>query len=482
MSKLIRWLILGGLAALSVSSFVTTAAAGGHAGFPLDDAWIHQTYARNWAETGELAYVAGQPSAGSTAPLWTLLLSVSYRLGLDPIVWAYVLGALCLTISAVLGYRIADRLYPTQRLAAWAAGLACVLEWHLLWAASSGMETPLFILLALLLIDRMLAQSRSWIIGAIGGALILTRPEGLLLIGLVAVACVARSGWRFLLPFSIGLFIVLAPGAWFNLRAGGTLFPNTFYAKQSEYAVLTSESGIWLRSIGEMLAAPLSGTVAAVLPGFVAWLIVQLRTVRDRARWAYFVPIVWAGAHMLVYAVRLPVHYQHGRYLIPIIPIVLIYGIVGTAQLVARASRWARISGRVLASSIVIITLGYLPLGATAYAADVSIIDGEMVSVARWLNANVPPEALVAAHDIGAIGYFARRPLLDLAGLISPEVIPFIRDEAQLWAWLRARDAQYIVTFPDWYPVLVKNPNLVPVFAGESVASPEHMTVYKVLP
>ena len=49
------------------------------AGYPLDDAWIHQTYARNWAETGQLAYVVGLPSAGSTAPLWTLLLSVAYR-------------------------------------------------------------------------------------------------------------------------------------------------------------------------------------------------------------------------------------------------------------------------------------------------------------------------------------------------------------------------------------------------------------------
>jgi len=29
---------------------------------------------------------------------------------------------------------------------------------------------------------------------------------------------------------------------------------------------------------------------------------------------------------------------------------------------------------------------------------------------------------LIAAHDIGAIGYFAPRPILDLAGLISPDV------------------------------------------------------------
>jgi len=38
-------------------------------GFPLDDSWIHLTYARNFAEHGEWAYRLGERSAGSTSPL-----------------------------------------------------------------------------------------------------------------------------------------------------------------------------------------------------------------------------------------------------------------------------------------------------------------------------------------------------------------------------------------------------------------------------
>jgi hypothetical protein len=127
-----------------------------------------------------------------------------------------------------------------------------------------------------------------------------------------------------------------------------------------------------------------------------------------------------------------------------------------------------------------VIVIGYVPIGALTYATDVSIIDDEMVAVARWLDANTPPAAIIAAHDIGAIGYFARRPLLDMAGLISPEVIPFIRDEKQLLTWLQARGAQYLVTFPDWYPQLVRAPGLTPVFVGRAAASPEHLAVYKI--
>lgn len=465
---------------ISASAFVGVAAFGGHSGFPLDDGWIHQTYARNWAETGQLAYVAGQPSAGSTAPLWTWLLSLAYRLQIDPVVWAYTLGTLSLAVSAWLVYRLADRLYPAHRGVAWAAGLACALEWHLVWAAASGMETTLFIALTLLVAERTLAGSRAWLIGAIGGALILTRPEGLLLMGLVAAALGVRSDWRALLQFSIGFLIVLAPGAVFNLQAGGTLFPNTFFAKQSEYAILTSNVSIWLQAIAELIAAPLSGAMAAALPGCVVWLIAQRRRLLDRKRWAEWLLIVWAGAHLGVYALRLPVHYQHGRYLIPIIPVVVLYGVIGTAQLANRAGRWARVIGRVLALSIAAITIGFLPIGAVAYATDVSIIDGEMVTVARWIDAHVPANAVVAAHDIGALGYFTRRPLLDLAGLISPEVIPFIRDETRLLQWVQAKGAQYVVTFPSWYPTLVNAANLSPGFAGRSNASPDHLTVYAV--
>jgi hypothetical protein len=131
---------------------------------------------------------------------------------------------------------------------------------------------------------------------------------------------------------------------------------------------------------------------------------------------------------------------------------------------------------RVYALAIVVVFALYVPIGAAAFATDVAIINGEMVAVAQWLDRNTPPDAIIAAHDIGAIGYFTRRPILDLAGLISPEVIPFIRDEAQLGEWLQANGADYFVTFPGWYPQLATR--WPPVFAGNSTFSPEHLTVY----
>ncbi len=483
-------IIFSVLANLVVALYVVGSAAHGHVGYPLDDAWIHQTYARNWAETGQLAYVIGQPSAGSTSPLWTLLISLAYRLNIDPIVWTLLLGALCLALSAWLLARIADRLLPNRKFIAWLVGLACLFEWHLIWAAASGMETMLFIALALVVIDRSLADARGWSIGFFGGLLILTRPEGLLLIGLAALILLTRSaeggGPKEFLLTVITVLVVVAPGAMINFQASGTFFPNTFYAKQQEYAGLMTNASIWLTSLVNMIGAPFVGGQVLLLPGVFYWLVKRRTRFRDRSQWVQWLPLFWIGAHTAVYAVRLPVAYQHGRYLMPIIPIVLLYGIVGLSIALDRRSgsakpdRLIKLLGPVLIGSIVIGLIAFVPIGAAAYAADVSIIDDEMVTVARWLAINTPPEALIAAHDIGAIGYFARRPLIDLAGLISPEVIPFIRDEDRLQQFIADRHASYLVTFPDWYPHLAQAPVFAQVFQGRSSLSPQHLTVYTV--
>ena len=63
------------VAFISVVAYVLAARSLDATGFPLDDAWIHQTYARNLAERGEWAFLPGEPSAASTSPLYTALLA-----------------------------------------------------------------------------------------------------------------------------------------------------------------------------------------------------------------------------------------------------------------------------------------------------------------------------------------------------------------------------------------------------------------------
>ena len=560
------------IAGLSVAAYVGVSALGSPAGFPLDDAWIHQTYARSFATTGQFAFAPGQPSAGSTSPLWTLLIAVGYRLNVDYRLWTYTLGALSLALCAWLASRLSLRLWPDRRGLAGAVGLLCLFEWHLVWAAASGMETVLFAALALAVMERTarpgLRRRDGLMSGVLGGLLTATRPEGLLLVALAGVVAMARRATgdtrhsepcpepfafaqgklrrrgseesafragemlrcpfaalrasaqhdrraRFMLALCAGFAVSVLPAAWLNLRASGTPFPNTFYAKQQEYAVYFSSLAAWLPRAIEVLGAPFVGAQFLLLPGFLAEALASLRRLRDRSTWVDMLPIAWVAAHLGVYLLRLPVAYQHGRYMIPVIPIVILYGVHGTARILERlkprfrsddslapvaqrsgvsrpnkpATQVAttnpfrdllRLARPMWTGSVIAATAAFWLVGAGAYRVDVNIIENELVASARWIEANTPPGALVAAHDIGAIGYFSRRPLLDLAGLISPEVIPILRDEEALLALLRMREADFVAAPPNFYsPALLDAPELEPAFSGDSPFTPKHWLIFR---
>ncbi|HVO71636.1 MAG TPA: hypothetical protein VMT24_16420, partial [Aggregatilineaceae bacterium] len=142
-------MVIGILAVVGVAAYVVASAAVHKIGFPLDDAWIHQTYARNLARHGEWAFVPGQPSAASTSPLFTLLLAVGYFLRVPFFAWTFALGALGLAGAGWIGRRMGEIMFPDLTQAGQWTGLAMVTMWHLVWAASSGMETMLFCTLSL---------------------------------------------------------------------------------------------------------------------------------------------------------------------------------------------------------------------------------------------------------------------------------------------------------------------------------------------
>jgi len=262
----------------------------------------------------------------------------------------------------------------------------------------------------------------------------------------------------------------------FNKIVAGTIFPNTFYAKQAEYAILY-EIALVKRLLNIMLV-PITGIGAILIPGFVYQ---AFRIVKNKD-YKIIAILFWFFGYMLLFAIRLPVTYQHGRYFIPLIPIYLLFGISGYLSIKSEMmSKITRILIKSWEFSAILILLIFLGLGANAYAQDVAIIESEMVDTALWVTNNIPKEAVIAAHDIGALGYFCDHDLIDLAGLISPEVIPFISDEEKLEAYLYSKNVDYIVIFPNWYVNLVKEKQVVyqGINSFSIQAGGENMTVYK---
>jgi hypothetical protein len=299
----------------------------------------------------------------------------------------------------------------------------------------------------------------------LSGLLILVRPDGVVLLLLAAIGLVLQAGMigqrlQRVAVFGGTAVLPLLPYFAFNLWSSGSVWPNTFYAKQIEYATLLAQPLITrlVRLLYFSLGGPesgwrgLSGAHLLLLPGLVTAVVLSLRTDWQKKQLCHLLPLLWAGGHVTLYAWRLPVTYQHGRYLLAALPVWIIYGLAGWLWLLneVRNARAAFMIRQVARLTFGILLLFFLLLGGRSYAQDVAFIENEMVTIARWLAENTQPDDLIAAHDIGAIGYFAERPLLDLAGLITPQIIPYLDDEVEIGRYIQNSSAKYLVTAPGW--------------------------------
>jgi len=473
-------LVIAVVALIAVGFYLLVSASIFRIGFPLDDTWIHLTYARNLAEHGEWAFRLGERSAASTAPLWTVLLSIGYLLDLAPYSWTYFLGWVVLTLLGIQAENKARKLIESYKPRIPWVGLFFVLAWHLTWSAVSGMETLLHGFIIFVILGELISGSRRYLtLGLLAGLSIWVRPDGLTLLGpILFTAFFNENSWsargQAILKALVGFGALFFPYLLFNLLLSGNPMPNTFYAKQAEY------KDFWLsKSLGERLIDYLLPIIASpfivLVPGAILWVSKNLR----ERNWGAISGVIWFIGYIGIYFLRLPA-YQHGRYIIPAFPMLYLWGMLGMVEFVnsAKANKrivflWSVLTG------ILCLIFGFIAARQNAY--DVYWIESEMVTTAKWVEENIPPDAILAVHDIGVLGYYVQNPILDLAGLITPDVVPFIRNEDQLAEYLNTNSADYLIVFVSDYPNLTSQ--RMPVFVGgleyDPVGIENNMKVYK---
>ena len=472
-----RWLVPAAVAACLVYLGAELFLVGG-LGFPLDDSWIHLQFARNLAAGWGLSYNPGELVTGSTAPLWTALLSLLLPLPGSVIAWTKLLGIAFHAASVSAAWRLARELGLGRGLAGLAAFLMLSTSW-LVWSALSGMEVPLFVFLSLWGILLHIRERRSPEAPPLSIAVLavasLARPEGLLLVVLALfdrLLIFDREEdalvWRrpSLRPILIGIaFAALALiGPLLAYRyAGGSFLPTTFGAKGAglrqmlpNLAYVHTVIGVFFRA--QPFLALLSGA------GIVA-LIARLGTREDRG----LLPALWVLGLPLAYSLLAPgptkLMGNFGRYYFPLLPMVIVLGMLGLEP-AARALR-RRPLGALLAGLIVATALWGFTQGAMRYARNVANVEDSDVKIARWLAGRVPPQAVLAVNDIGAIKFLLPNPVLDLAAIANPEIrdqVSRIMAETGLpWAEAMAeaivrRKPNFVVVFPKWLPALDSDP------------------------
>ena len=471
-------LLISFAALIGVCYFLLVSAFTYSIGFPLDDSWIHLTYARNFAEHGEWAFRLGDSSAGSTSPLWTALLSIGYVIRLAPYAWTYFLGWILLSLTAIRAERFSRTVLKSYQSKFPWVGLFIALEWHLTWSATSGMETLLHGFVVLVVLGMLMENSRQYLtLGLLAGISVWVRPDGLTLLGpILFTAFLQENSFRArgsaLVKIFIGFGVLFVFYLLFNLTLSGTPMPNTFYAKQAEYGTY------WLsRTLSERLMDYILPIIASpfvmLVPGLFLWVY---KIIRERS-WGAMAGLIWSLGYIGIYFMRLPA-YQHGRYIMPALPVLYLWGMLGTMGYIASSKINQRIA-LLWQVVMVVLVVSFQWMGARQNAQDVVLIETQMVQTAQWINENISPDAVLAMHDIGAIGYFTKNPIVDLAGLVTPEVVPFIRDETRLITYLNSTNVDYLVTFRNWYPKMIDGRVVVFEAGSARFPSDDNMTVYR---
>jgi hypothetical protein len=127
------------------------------------------------------------------------------------------------------------------------------------------------------------------------------------------------------------------------------------------------------------------------------------------------------------------------------------------------------------------------PGAADRYAWAVQNINGMQVSLGHWVDRNLPRGARIAVNDIGAIAYLSRREVVDLMGLVTPEIIPYRRrGEAGVIDYVRETCPDYVIVFPAWFPELTRRAwMLEPIhrvrLERNLVSGSDEMVVYRLL-
>ena len=463
----------------------------GRLGFPLDDSWIHLQFARQLADGNGLAFNDGELVAGSTAPLWTAILSLVFLLPGSPLVWAKVIGLTAFVATVDATRRLAEVFDVPRSLAALAALLTACTSW-MVWGALSAMEIPAFCALSLwgmiLHVGERSNPSRPPLSLPLLGLAVLARPEGMLLLALAVTDRVvvwqrdgdrltlARPPWRALALGLVGAFFLVAPVIGFYWWIGGTPLPTTFSTKAGYSPPGVPSPHYFFVVLGILFQAQAIPTLLGA--GGAAALSARTGTSRDRG----LLPILWLVVLPFAYAVlsantSRPLVGNFGRYFFPLLPVVSVLGVVALAELWeglparAEVGRWVVPWRGLLVVFVIVPTLWAGFLGAGRYGQSVLNVEDSDVAMAQLLAGSLPPEAVLAVNDIGAIKYLLPNRIVDLAGIATPEVHDWARAAMAehgdyrpgIHAFVASVRPDYLVVFPNWYGRLLEQEGFRPL-------------------
>lgn len=423
-----------------------------------DDPFITYRYARNLRTGLGLVYNRGERVLSTTAPLYALLLAGGALFTDNIPALSNGTGIAALFVGACFIYLLCDFFGASSAgLVAAILYLTAPLHW-----LSLGFETAFY--LALILGACYFYFKNHLAICAVLLALaLLTRGDGILpaiALGTHHILTRRQVPWRAAILYLMLSAPLLLYLTWFF----GSPFPVTLAAKAAQAKL--GVTGFYPHTTfldGAFILARAYLQQSKLYIVFTACVCIGLITAIKHRKW--LLPILlWAvlyfiGYHLLGIA---PYHW----YYAPLVPTLVLLAGLGFAQIAAQIGRMLRDMGPF--KKVSIAALGFLLLlplfisNAQIYHALQSpgsvppeskiykILPEAKVEVYRrvgeWLKTHTPQDALIGVTEVGVIGYYSERTMVDFLGLVHPDVARALQNGNIQWALLYYQPDYVVLT------------------------------------
>ena len=431
----VNWLVF------LILGFITIILLTGFYRWAYDDPFISYRYAANISRGLGFVYNPGERILSTTTPLFTIVLALAGLITSDFHLLATGIGVISLALGGLFIFDLAHT-WKTP-IIGW-TGLLLYPTFPLV-VSTLGSETPLY--LALCLGTFAFYARKNFITAGIFGAFAaLARPDGVLVLIILGIDYLIRVRkqipWKAILVSSVILLAwVVFAGFYF-----GSPIPVTLASKQQQGLMAISES--------------FTRGLLTVIRGYASWpyivaallaLLGVIMAIWKKRLWGII--LIWPVVYFLSYSLLGVTRYFW--YYAPLVPgfvIAVGLGLTAISDLIKRVIRekknlW---SLPVIFPAIVLMIL---------FAANGRVLwqmskhnDTRFEiyrAVGEWLRENTLPGEQVGSLEVGIMGYYAQRPMVDFAGLIQPGVAEQFNtnttyEDAAIWA-VENYSPQYIV-------------------------------------
>src|SRR5690606_31097730 len=189
---------------------------------------------------------------------------------------------------------------------------------------------------------------------------------------------------------------------------------------------------------------------------------------------SFLVYLLFIIGLIAVYYIKLPFSHRFGRYLIPVIPFYILIAISGIKiiidfihnRMVAKKNPLPNFLFLIYSASAVIVFINFNDYVLDEYNLFNKYHNERHVAAGKWIKENTNESDLIATHDIGAIAFYGVRKIIDMAGLVTPELIDKINTptySSYINKYLAQENINYLITLRNWFEVVNDKPVYTPV-------------------